>query len=100
VASPTGEPIVVHGAAAVAREALAFASRAADARTAVVDGSVGLAVGRKGRLFVVLTFAVTGERITELGIVADPERLHRMHLIDHDIGQPARWLPGRPSRVE
>lgn len=86
VASPTGTPIQLHGAHAVARQALRFAGRVAHARTTVVDGSVGVAVALDGRFAVVLTFALTGHRITELRIVADPERLQHLRLIELDTG--------------
>jgi RNA polymerase sigma factor (sigma-70 family) len=86
-ASPTGAPIEVHGARAVAREALSFAGRIAHARPALVDGSVGVAVAPNSRLAVVLTFAVSGDRITDLGIVADPDRLRGLRLVELDTGQ-------------
>jgi hypothetical protein len=84
VASPTGAPIEVHGARAVARQAFSFAGRVAHARSTLVDGSVGVTVAPNGRLAVVMTFALTGDRITELGIVAEPDRLHRLRLIELD----------------
>jgi len=85
-ASPTGAPIQLHGARAVAQQALSFAGSVTHARMTVVNGAVGVAVAPHGRLAVVLTFALTGHRITELGIVAGPERLQRLRLIDLDTG--------------
>ena len=41
-----------------------------------------------GRLVVVMTFALTGDRIAELGIVAEPARLRGLRLIELDPGQP------------
>jgi RNA polymerase sigma factor (sigma-70 family) len=87
-ASPTGAPMELRGAQIVARQALRFAGRASYARPTLVDGSVGVAVALNGRLAVLLTFALTGDRIAELGIVADPERLRRRRLIELDTGEP------------
>ena len=89
-ASPTGAPIQLHGAGSVAQQALSFAGNAAHARATVVDGSVGVAVAPHGRLAVVLTFALTGHRITELTIVARPERLRCLRLIELDTGSLPR----------
>ena len=83
-ASPTGAPIEVRGARAVAGQALSFAGRVAHARPTLVDGSVGIEVAPNGRLAVVMTFALTGDRIAELGIVAGPERLQGLRLIQLD----------------
>jgi RNA polymerase sigma-70 factor (ECF subfamily) len=85
-ASPTGAPMRVHGAREVARQALAFTGRIPHARAVLVDGSVGIAVAPGGRLAVVLTFALRGERIAELGIVAEPARLQRIRLTELDPG--------------
>jgi RNA polymerase sigma factor (sigma-70 family) len=85
-ASPTGAPIRLRGARTVARQALTFAKRDAPARPILVDGSVGVAVAPHGRLAIVMTFALTGGRITELGIVAEPERLQSLRLIELDAG--------------
>ena len=85
-AGPTGAPIQLYGAKAVGRQALSFAGNVAHARATVVNGSVGVAVAPHGRLAVVLTFRLTGHRITGLTIVAEPERLQRLRLIDLDTG--------------
>jgi RNA polymerase sigma-70 factor (ECF subfamily) len=85
-ASPTGGPIEVRGAPAVARQALSFAGRVAHARSTLVDGSVAVVVARNGRLVVVMTFALTGDRITELRIVAEPEYLRSLRPIELDAG--------------
>jgi RNA polymerase sigma-70 factor (ECF subfamily) len=93
VASPTGAPIEVRGAPDVARQALGFARLAVHARLAIVDGSVGVAVAPNDQLATVLTFALAGDRIVELGIVADPRRLLAMRLIELD----ASPLDGRDA---
>jgi RNA polymerase sigma-70 factor (ECF subfamily) len=45
------------------------------ARPAVVNGAAGLIVVSRDRLIAVLGFAVSGNRIVELDLVADPEKL-------------------------
>ena len=84
VASPTGTPIQVLGADDAARHALSFAGRVAHARPVLVDGSVGIAVAPYGRLTVVLTVALAGDRIAELGVVADHDRLRGLRLVELD----------------
>jgi hypothetical protein len=85
-ASPTGAPIEVREARAVAGQALSFAGRVAHAHLTIVDGSIGIAVARNSRLAVVLTFVLTGDRIAEIGIVAEPERLQSLRLTEIDPG--------------
>ncbi len=63
------------GADAVARQAMAFSARAAYARPAWVNGAAGLAVGAAGRPFAVLGFTVAGDRIVEVYVYGDPDRL-------------------------
>jgi RNA polymerase sigma factor (sigma-70 family) len=87
LASPTGAPIEVRGARDAARQALRFAGRVAHARQMLVNGSVGVAVSPNGKLTVVLTFALSGDRITELGVVADPRRLTALRLTELDANQ-------------
>ena len=48
------------------------------ARPALVDGAVGLVVGRQGRLFLVLKLTFTNGKITEINAVADPARLRQL----------------------
>jgi RNA polymerase sigma-70 factor (ECF subfamily) len=70
----------VHGAQAVAGEALAF-SRLADpsrvVRPVLVNGAVGRVVFRHGKPFSVVCLAVAGRKIVAIDILADPERLRR-----------------------
>lgn len=44
----------------------------------MVDGDVGIVVAPGGRLTLVLTFAITGDRITRVHILAGPDRLARL----------------------
>jgi RNA polymerase sigma-70 factor (ECF subfamily) len=86
VASPTGTPTEVRGARAVAEQALSFGARVAHASLMLADGSVGIAVARNGRLAVALTFALVGDRISKLAIVADPDRLRTLRVLVPDGG--------------
>jgi len=80
VAVPPGAPSEIHGAEAAARAAIQFARGAAFARVAMVDGSVGVVIAPRGRLFRALKFAFAGGRIAEIDIVANPTRLHALDL--------------------
>lgn len=70
----------VRGALSVARGALAFARRARFAQLALVDGSVGVVFAPRGRLSVVLGFAITDGKIAAIDVIADHERLRRLDL--------------------
>jgi RNA polymerase sigma factor (sigma-70 family) len=78
--SPTGAPMHVTGARAVGEQALMFARRARSARLALADGAMAIAVVPHGRLATIMTFQVRDEKITEIQISADPDRLRRIHL--------------------
>jgi RNA polymerase sigma factor (sigma-70 family) len=67
----------VRGAEAVART---FAGRARAARLALVDGAVGLVWSQGGQPRVVFGFTVTGEQITGIELLGDPDRLSRLDL--------------------
>jgi RNA polymerase sigma-70 factor (ECF subfamily) len=67
---------VVTGAAAVAEQILARAPRFARfARPAIVNGAAGLVVVPRERPVAVLAFSISGDRIVELDLVADPRKL-------------------------
>ena len=68
------------GAAAVARQALTFSRFATFARPALVNGAVGAVVKPPGRLLSVIGFTVVRERIVEIDVLADPDRLSRLDL--------------------
>jgi RNA polymerase sigma factor (sigma-70 family) len=81
VAAPSGKAVTLHGVDAVARGAVLAAGRAAESRLALVDGTVGVVFAPAGHLRVVLAFTVNeARRITAIDVIADPERLHRLHL--------------------
>jgi RNA polymerase sigma factor (sigma-70 family) len=70
--------MVIHGAAAVARQALIGALPAAHLHPALVNGAAGVVVTVGGRPFAVLGFTVTEGKIVEVDAIADPERVRRI----------------------
>jgi len=79
-ASPGGVPIEIHGAEASAKQAIQAARGARFARPAMVDGSVGLIVAPRGRLFRVLQFTFANGRIAALEVIGNPERLRSIEV--------------------
>jgi RNA polymerase sigma-70 factor (ECF subfamily) len=77
---PTPEPVVVRGAHTVAKGAMAATGRAAFTGVALVDGTVGLAMAPLGRLSVVLVFTIADGLITEIDVIAEPDRLGRLEI--------------------
>lgn len=77
---PLGPSQLVHGAPAVARQALRFASLAVHARPVLVNGRPGLLGVRDGTPFTLLSVAVRGDVIVEIDILADPLRLAGLDL--------------------
>src|SRR5438128_4942395 len=69
---------VIHGAAAVARQALMGALPAAHLRPALVNGAAGVVVTVGGRPFAVMGFTVAEGKIVEIDAIADPERVRRI----------------------
>jgi hypothetical protein len=66
------------GAAAVAGT---FSGRARFAQPVLVNGAVGAMWAPGGRPRVIFSFGITGGKITEIGLVADPERLRQLDLV-------------------
>ena len=77
--APRGLP-EVHGAEAWATEAIREAHGARLARTAMVEGSVGIIVAPRGRLFRVLEFTIANGRIASMEIIGDSERLRSIEV--------------------
>ena len=73
-AGATGE---VRGAPAVADT---FSGRARFAKSALVNGAVGAVWAPRGRPRVVFGFTITGGRIVQIDILADPARLSQLDL--------------------
>ncbi|MFD7786793.1 sigma-70 family RNA polymerase sigma factor [Streptomyces nojiriensis] len=82
---PTPAPLLVRGAVAVATGAMAAMQRARSTAPALVDGVVGLAMAPLGRLFLVLGFTIEDGLITEIDIVAEPERLGTLEIAALDV---------------
>ena len=72
-----GLPVEVRGARAVAEQ---YVGRAVLARSALVDGRVGVVVAPLGHLVVVLAVTIDAGRITAIDAVADPAHLARLDL--------------------
>ncbi|MEV0573417.1 sigma-70 family RNA polymerase sigma factor [Streptomyces sp. NBC_01463] len=77
---PTPEPVVVRGAHTVAQGAMAATGRALFTGIALVDGSVALAMAPLGRLRLVLGFTLVDGLITEIDVVADPDRIRGLDI--------------------
>ena len=71
-------PGVIHGAEAVARQAMLFAIPAAQLHPALVNGAVGVVVTVHENPTAVMGFTVSGGRIVEIDAIADPERVRRI----------------------
>ncbi|MCX5361976.1 sigma-70 family RNA polymerase sigma factor [Streptomyces sp. NBC_00124] len=72
---PTPEPILVSGARPVAEGAMASMGRARFADLVLVDGGIAMAMLEAGRLRVLLRFTFDGDLISEIDVIAEPERL-------------------------
>jgi len=72
---PGGLPAELVGAEAWAKRAIETARGARLARIALVEGTVGLIVAPRGRLFRVLRFTFANDRITGLEVIGDPARM-------------------------
>jgi RNA polymerase sigma-70 factor, ECF subfamily len=75
-----GASLVVHGARAVAEQALIFSGLFPFVRPAVVNGAAGVVVAPHGRPLSVMGFTVRGGKIVEIDILADPARLEQLEL--------------------
>jgi hypothetical protein len=77
-AGPTGPSQEVHGAEAVARQALGYAQIGLDIRPALINGVAGAVSFLHGKPFSVGAVTVRNGKIVELDFLADPERLRRL----------------------
>ncbi|MFG2790040.1 sigma-70 family RNA polymerase sigma factor [Streptomyces sp. NPDC048419] len=77
---PTPEPILVAGSRPVAEGAMASMGRARFADVVLVDGRPGMAMLERGRVRVVLRFTFEAGLITEIDVLAEPERLRELDL--------------------
>jgi RNA polymerase sigma-70 factor (ECF subfamily) len=79
---PAGGSQEVHGAAAVARQALSYAELARDAETrpALINGAAGVVGFLNGQPFSIAAITVRNGKIVELDFFNDPERLRLLDL--------------------
>ena len=82
VAAPQGVSKDVHDAESWAKQAVQAARGARLARLAMVEGSVGLIVAPRGRLFRVLRFTYANGRIATMEVIGDPERLKAIEIAE------------------
>src|SRR5215207_9802722 len=75
-----GASVVVHGAAAVASQALAFRRLHPFVRPAIINGTAGVVVTPHGRPFAVMAFTAGNGKVVEIDTLADPERLRQLDL--------------------
>ena len=76
----------VRGARNWAKGAVAFGRGARYAQPALVNGTVGLVVAPRGRLFRVLSFTFAGGKIAQVEVIGDPVRLQALELAVLDRG--------------
>ncbi|WP_409240002.1 sigma-70 family RNA polymerase sigma factor [Streptomyces sp. PA5.6] len=74
------ESVVVHGAAVVAGRAVMFERPGAAVRPVLVNGAAGVVVTVQGKPVSVMGFTVSGGKIVQIDVMADPERLARLDL--------------------
>ena len=75
-----GGPRTFRGAAAVAGSALTFRNLAPGARHATVNGAPGFVAFSQGKPFAVLAFAFRDDRIVEIDVIGDADRLAALNL--------------------
>jgi len=80
VAVPSGVPVTIRGAAAVARNARTASARSRYSRLALVNGTPGIVMAPHGRLVIALAFTIPDDTITRIDVVADPARLEELDL--------------------
>jgi RNA polymerase sigma-70 factor (ECF subfamily) len=78
---------VVRGAEAVISQALMYARFRQAALPVVVNGAPAFVAVVEGRPTVLMSFTIAGDRIVELQILADPERLAALDLSEEDLAR-------------
>ena len=79
-AATSGRPVEVHGARTWATGAVAFVRMAQVMELALVNGGVGLVLAPGGRLSRVVNVTISNDRVTQIDIVADPDRLQAIEI--------------------
>ncbi len=72
--------VLLHGAAAVAGQALMFARPLSTVHPSVINGAAGVVIAADGQPVSLMAFTVRGGRIVEINSVTDPERLQHLDL--------------------
>jgi RNA polymerase sigma factor (sigma-70 family) len=80
------QSVIVHGAEAVAGQAVLAQRIAPFARPALVNGAAGLVAVAADRVLAVLAFTVTAGRIAAMEILVDPDRLAELDVAVLDAG--------------
>jgi RNA polymerase sigma factor (sigma-70 family) len=78
--APSGRPVTLRGAAAVARGAALAAGRAGISQLVLVDGAVGIMFAPAGQLEVVLAMTISENQVSAIDVIADPHRLRQLDL--------------------
>jgi RNA polymerase sigma factor (sigma-70 family) len=79
-AAPSGRPVTLRGAEAVAHGAALSGGRAGVSQLVLVDGEVGIMFAPAGQLEVVLAMTISGNQISAIDVIADPHRLRQLDL--------------------
>jgi RNA polymerase sigma-70 factor (ECF subfamily) len=77
---PEGASVEVRGGEDVAARALAFSRLGLEYKPALINGTPGVVCVRNGQPFSVMGFTIVAGRITEMNILADPDRLKELDL--------------------
>jgi RNA polymerase sigma-70 factor, ECF subfamily len=76
----SGKSLVVRGAEAVVKQARVFMRLARFTQPVLVNGAVGVVVAPFGRLRYVAHFTITGSKIAQIHVIADPAVFRQLHL--------------------
>jgi RNA polymerase sigma factor (sigma-70 family) len=79
-AGPLGPSRLINGASNVATQASRYAPLARFACPVLVNGTPGFLIARGGQPLALIGLAIRDDKITEIDILADPERLSRLDL--------------------
>jgi hypothetical protein len=72
---------IVRGAQAVASQAATFSQSGLTNHVVRVNGNIGVVARRSdGRVFSILGFTIAGDKIVQIDILADAERISRLDL--------------------
>jgi len=79
--------LILRGAHAVADYSSTYAKHYPFVRPALVNGAAGAVVAPAGRVFSVMAFTVTNGKITQIDVLADPQRLGQLNLAIPPLGE-------------